>query len=117
MVPKDQKDESGAAAAEEEKKLIGQKPSTTGLARPQTAVTKPTSDDKKPTGVSKGADAGAKKPAGKDDDSNDPIAAAMALRIKAGGPTSVVSASDAKKGGAGNKETVKVGEKPEKVRP
>lgn len=31
------------------------------------------------------------------DDSDDPIAQAMALRIKAGGPTSVVSAADAKK--------------------
>ncbi len=40
-----------------------------------------------------------KKPAGKDDDSDDPIAQAMALRIKAGGVTSVISAVDAKKAG------------------
>lgn len=46
------------------------------------------------------AAASGKKPtAGKDDDSDDPIAQAMALRIKAGGVTSVVSAPDAKKAG------------------
>jgi hypothetical protein len=38
----------------------------------------------KPQGITSG-----KK--GKDDDSDDPIAQAMALRIKAGGPTSVIS--------------------------
>lgn len=36
---------------------------------------------------------------GKDDDSDDPIAQAMAIRIKAGGPTQVISAADAKKMG------------------
>ena len=34
---------------------------------------------------------------GKDDDGDDPIAQAMALRMKAGGPTSVITPAEAKK--------------------
>lgn len=84
--------------------MAGAKPATGGIAtRPTTAITKPTQplDKIKPVAPA----VGIKKPAGKDDDSDDPIAQSLAQRMKAGTITSVVSTADPKKSGAGVKPT------------
>lgn len=75
-----------------EKPVTGNKP--LGSARPSTSMAKPAEEKKAPQTERK------KLPqATKEDESDDPIAVAMALRIKAGGPTQVVPASEVKKSG------------------